>query len=169
MVNPGGTGTPSFIISASNAPLLYWMRGEERERESIGQHTSRVFFLPSSFSSIDRSVAQEEEEEEEKEEDFLASFFSIFFLKLMTSKNVSTGEFVSELKYVSTFLTDPNRQNEQRTHLFPRISFNSALPSQVFELKMYTTFGSPFGFKICIGTETFAMVVTSREVEEARN
>ena len=111
----------------------------------------------------------EEEEEEEKEKDFLASFFSIFFLKLMTSKNVSTGEFVSELKYVSTFLTDPNRQNEQRTHLFPRISFNSALPSQVFELKMYTTFGSPFGFKICIGTETFAMVVTSREVEEARN
>ena len=48
----------------------------------------------------------EEEEEEEKEEDFLASFFSIFFLKMMTSKNVSTGEFVSELKYVSTFLTD---------------------------------------------------------------
>ena len=84
---------------------------------------------------------------------------------MMTSKNVSTGEFVSELKYVSTFLTDKTR----KTHLFPRISFNSALPSQVFELKMYTTFGSPFGFKICIGTETFAMVVTSREVEEARN
>ena len=59
MVNPGGTGTPSFIISASNAPLLYWMRGEERERESIGQHTSRVcFFLPSSFSSIDRSIGR---------------------------------------------------------------------------------------------------------------
>ena len=85
MVNPGGTGTPSFIISASNAPLLYWMREEERERESIGQHTSRVcFFSPSSFSSIDRSVAreaeeEEEKEEEEKEEDFLASFFFHFF------------------------------------------------------------------------------------------
>ncbi len=83
-----------------------------------------VFFSPSSFSSIDRSVAreaeeeeeekeEEEKEEEEKEEDFLASFFSIFFLllkMLMTSKNVSTGEFVSELKYVSTFLTDKTRE-----------------------------------------------------------
>ena len=78
-----------------------------------------VFFSPSSFSSIDQSVAreaeeEEEKEEEEKEEDFLASFFfSIFFLLLkmmMTSKNVSTGEFVSELKYVSTFLTDNTRR-----------------------------------------------------------
>ena len=95
-----------------------------------------VFFSPSSFSSIDRSVAreaeeeeekeEEEKEEEEKEEDFLASFFfSIFFLLLkmmMTSKNVSTGEFVSELKYVSTFLTDKRAKD-------------ALVPENIFQLR----------------------------------
>ena len=61
---------------------------------------------------------------------------------------------------------------EKDTHLFPRMSFNSAPPSQVLELKMYTTFGSPVGFVgICTALfvmtslwedETFELVITPR-------
>ena len=47
---------------------------------------------------------------------------------------------------------------EKDTHLFPRMSFNSAPPSQVLELKMYTTFGSPVGF---VGICTALFVMTS--------
>ena len=68
---------------------------------------------------------EEEKEEEEKEEDFLASFFFHFFLLLkimMTSKNVSTGEFVSELKYVSTFLTDKRAKD-------------ALVPENIFQLR----------------------------------
>ena len=65
-----------------------------------------------------------------------------------------------------------NGFKEKDTHLFPRMSFNSAPPSQVLELKMYTTFGSPVGFVgICTALfvmtslwedETFELVITPR-------
>ena len=40
----------------------------------------------------------------------------------MTSKNVSTGEFVSELKYVSTFLTDKRAKD-------------ALVPENIFQLR----------------------------------
>ena len=65
-----------------------------------------------------------------------------------------------------------NGFKEKDTHLFPRMSFNSAPPSQVLELKMYKTFGSPVGFVgICTALfvmtslwedETFELVITPR-------
>ena len=133
MVNPGGTGTPSFIISASNAPLLYWMREEERERESIGQHTSRVCFFFAVVVFIDRSIGRSRggggggKRGGGKRGGFfgLIFFFHFFFLLLkmmMTSKNVSTGEFVSELKYVSTFLTDKRAKD-------------ALVPENIFQLR----------------------------------
>ena len=107
-----------------------------------------VFFSPSSFSSIDRSVAreaeeEEEKEEEEKEEDFLASFFFHFFLLLMmTSKNVSTGEFVSELKYVSTFLTDKRAKDA----LVPENIFQLRAPVAGFRVENVHDFRFPVRF-----------------------
>ena len=78
---------------------------------------------------------------------------------------------------MSSFLSTRGLTNslvikEKDTHLFPRMSFSSAPPSQVLELKIYTTFGSPVGFVgICTALfvmtslwedETFELVITPR-------
>ena len=76
---------------------------------------------------------------------------------MMTSKNVSTREVVSGLKYVSTL---------RRTYLFPKMSFNSALPAQVVELKMYTTFGSPASVVVfVVGKEDACCLVAARDAQ----
>jgi len=85
-------------------------------------------------------------------------------------KNVSLCEFVSEHSRLNQLSLHGSKEKD--THLFPRMSFNSAPPSQVLELKMYTTFGSPVGFVgICTALfvmtslwedETFELVITPR-------
>ena len=84
MVNPGGTGTQFHHFCEQRTSVVLDERGREKRRVLVS--TLRAFvFSPSSFSSIDRSVAREAEEEEEKEEEekrrriFWPHFFSIFF------------------------------------------------------------------------------------------
>ena len=88
-------------------------------------------------------------------------------------KNVSLCEFVyAKNSRLNQLSRNQRGCKEKDTHLFPRMSFNSAPPSQVLELKMYTTFGSPVGFVgICTALfvmtslwedETFELVITPR-------